>query len=36
VFETGLFLGLCDTLVVGTKEGVVQVETNVRRNVGCG
>jgi ribose 5-phosphate isomerase A len=36
VFETGLFLGLCDTLVVGTAVGVEQLEANRSRNPGCG
>ena len=36
VFETGLFLGLCDTLVVGTQDGVEQVEAQSQRSVGCG
>jgi ribose 5-phosphate isomerase A len=36
VFETGLFLGLCDTLVVATKHGVETIETQTRRNTGCG
>ena len=29
VFETGLFLGLCDTLVIGTSDGVEQLEADV-------
>jgi ribose 5-phosphate isomerase A len=36
VFETGLFLGLCDTLVVGTAGGVEQLEAGRGRNPGCG
>jgi ribose 5-phosphate isomerase A len=36
VFETGLFLGLCDTLVIGTPSGVEQLESGTRRNMGCG
>jgi ribose 5-phosphate isomerase A len=36
VFETGLFLGLCDVLVVGTTDGVEQVASHERRNIGCG
>jgi ribose 5-phosphate isomerase A len=36
VFETGLFLGLCDLLVIGEADGVVQVASNTRRNAGCG
>jgi ribose 5-phosphate isomerase A len=36
VLETGLFVGLCDLLVVGTAEGVDQVEANTGRNRGCG
>jgi ribose 5-phosphate isomerase A len=35
VFETGLFLGLCDTLIVGTSRGVEQVESGVPRSAGC-
>ena len=35
VFETGLFLGLCDLLVVGTGEGVEQITTHARRNNCC-
>jgi len=35
VFETGLFLGLCDTLVVAGPRGVDIIETQVRRNSGC-
>jgi ribose 5-phosphate isomerase A len=30
VLETGLFIGLCDTLLVGTTDGVEKVETHVR------
>jgi ribose 5-phosphate isomerase A len=36
VFETGLFLGLCDTLVVGTAAGVELLEAGRGRNLGCG
>ncbi|MGZ3416131.1 MAG: ribose-5-phosphate isomerase A, partial [Isosphaeraceae bacterium] len=36
VFETGLFLGLCDLLVVGTEDGVEQIASPARRNSGCG
>lgn len=36
VLETGLFLGLCDLLVVGTAEGVEQIEATSKRNPGCG
>ena len=36
VFETGLFLGLCDTLIVGTDLGVEQIESNAPRNLACG
>jgi ribose 5-phosphate isomerase A len=36
VFETGLFLGLCDTLVVAGPDGVEIVQTGVRRHTGCG
>ncbi|WP_250846972.1 ribose-5-phosphate isomerase RpiA [Aquisphaera insulae] len=36
VFETGLFLGLCDLLIVGTGEGVDQVPAAGLRNRGCG
>ena len=36
VFETGLFLGLCDLLVIGTSDGVEQIASNTRRNTGCG
>jgi ribose 5-phosphate isomerase A len=35
VFETGLFLGLCDILVVAGKDGVETIETNAHRNTGC-
>ena len=35
VFGTGLFLGLCDVLVVGTAEGVDQIETQAQRWPGC-
>ncbi|MGC8642316.1 MAG: ribose-5-phosphate isomerase RpiA [Isosphaeraceae bacterium] len=36
VLETGLFLGLCDLLVVGTADGVEQIEATGTRNPGCG
>ena len=36
VFETGLFLGLCDLLVVGSSDGVQQISSTTRRNPGCG
>jgi ribose 5-phosphate isomerase A len=36
VFETGLFLGLCDTLIIGTDLGVEQIESNVPRSIACG
>jgi len=36
VFETGLFIGLCDTLVIGTAAGVEQLEAGSRRSMGCG
>ncbi len=36
VFETGLFLGLCDVLVIGTNDGIEQVASHERRNLGCG
>jgi ribose 5-phosphate isomerase A len=36
VFETGLFLGLCDLLVVGTNDGVEQLASPAPRNTGCG
>jgi ribose 5-phosphate isomerase A len=36
VFETGLFIGLCDVLVVGRAQGVDQIETGARRWAGCG
>jgi ribose 5-phosphate isomerase A len=36
VFETGLFLGLCDLLVMGDGDGVQQITSNTRRNAGCG
>jgi ribose 5-phosphate isomerase A len=36
VFETGLFLGLCDLLVVGTSDRVEQIASGVRRSQGCG
>jgi ribose 5-phosphate isomerase A len=36
VFETGLFLGLCDLLVVGGNDGVQQLTSNRTRNTGCG
>lgn len=30
VLDTGLFIGLCDTLIVGTDQGADQIETAVR------
>jgi ribose 5-phosphate isomerase A len=36
VFETGLFLGLCDLLVIGDDDGVQQIASNTQRNAGCG
>jgi ribose 5-phosphate isomerase A len=35
VFETGLFLGLCDLLVVGRADGAEQIVTHARRWSGC-
>jgi ribose 5-phosphate isomerase A len=35
VFETGLFLGLCDLLVIGTKDGVEKIASDARRNTDC-
>lgn len=35
VLETGLFLGLCDLLVVGSADGADQIVTSSRRNPGC-
>lgn len=35
VFETGLFLGLCDILVIGRPDGAEQVVTHARRWTGC-
>ncbi|MDG3006955.1 ribose-5-phosphate isomerase RpiA [Paludisphaera mucosa] len=35
VFETGLFLGLCDVLVVGRPDGAEQIVTQARRWTGC-
>jgi ribose 5-phosphate isomerase A len=35
VFGTGLFIGLCDVLVVGTDSGVEQIETQAPRWAGC-
>lgn len=35
VFETGLFLGLCDVLIVGRADGAEQVVTDARRWPGC-
>ncbi|AMV36306.1 Ribose-5-phosphate isomerase A [Planctomyces sp. SH-PL62] len=35
VFETGLFLGLCDLLVVGRADGAEQIVTHARRWTGC-
>jgi ribose 5-phosphate isomerase A len=34
-FETGLFIGLCDVLVVGGVEGVDRIETRAPRRSGC-
>jgi ribose 5-phosphate isomerase A len=31
VLETGLFIDLCDLLIVGTKDGVEKIETRVRQ-----
>ena len=36
VFETGLFLGLCDTLVIGTSAGVELLEAEPLSNLGSG
>jgi ribose 5-phosphate isomerase A len=36
VFETGLFLGLCDLLVVGTGDRVEQIASGTPRSKGCG
>jgi ribose 5-phosphate isomerase A len=33
VLETGLFIDLCDTLIVGTKDGVQVIETRVRQRM---
>jgi ribose 5-phosphate isomerase A len=33
VLETGLFIDLCDTLIVGTSGGAEQIETRVRQRV---
>lgn len=35
VFETGLFLGLCDVLVIGRPEGAEQIVTHAPRWTGC-
>ncbi len=35
VFETGLFIGLCDTLIIGTSAGVDRIESAVPRSAGC-
>jgi ribose 5-phosphate isomerase A len=35
VFETGLFIGLCDVLVVGHADGAEVIETRVRPPEGC-
>ena len=35
VFETGLFLGLCDVLVIGRADGAERIVTNARRWTGC-
>ena len=34
VLETGLFLGLCDLLVVGTADGVEQIAANTSQEPG--
>ena len=31
VLDTGLFIGLCDTLIVGTPEGIEVIESGVPR-----
>jgi ribose 5-phosphate isomerase A len=36
VLETGLFIDLCDTLIVGTTLGVEQIGTHVRARPGAG
>ncbi|WP_337175276.1 ribose-5-phosphate isomerase RpiA [Paludisphaera sp.] len=35
VFETGLFLGLCDVLIVGRADGAEEIVTHARRWTGC-
>jgi len=35
VFETGLFLGLCDVLIIGAPDGARRIETNAPRWPGC-
>jgi len=35
VFETGLFLGLCDTLIIGEPGGAQRIETQAHRWPGC-
>lgn len=35
VFETGLFVGLCDTLIIGTAEGVRILHAEGRRSKSC-
>jgi ribose 5-phosphate isomerase A len=30
VFESGLFIGLCDTLIIGHDEGIRRAESNIR------
>ena len=35
VFETGLFLGLCDLLVIGEPDGARHIETHAHRWTGC-
>jgi ribose 5-phosphate isomerase A len=35
VFESGLFLGLCDVLVIGRPDGAEQIVTHARRWTGC-
>jgi ribose 5-phosphate isomerase A len=34
VLDTGFFIGLCDTLIVGTETGVDQIESGVRPRAG--
>lgn len=35
VFETGLFIGLCDVLIVGKPDGAQLIETKAHRWPGC-